>query len=38
MRLYTDYGLLLLGQESTGEVRHCFYDFPLDRIVVVGPG
>ena len=37
MRIYPDYGLLLLGQGCTREARHFFYDFPVDRIVVVGP-
>lgn len=37
MRLYPDYGLLLLSQGYTREVGHFFSDFPLDRISVVGP-
>ena len=38
MYLYPDYGLFLLGQGYTREVRHCFYDFPLDHITVLGQG
>jgi hypothetical protein len=38
MHLCPDYGLLLLSQGYTREVRHCFYDIPLDHISVLSPG
>lgn len=38
MRLYPDYGLFLLRQGYTRELRQFFYDFPLDHITVIGPG
>jgi hypothetical protein len=38
MSIYPDYGLFLLGQGYTREVRHSFYDFPVDHITVIGQG
>jgi hypothetical protein len=38
VRLNPDYGLYLLRQGYSRNVRHRFYDFPLNHITVVGPG